>query len=200
MGKRESLRRCIGCKEAHEKKSLVRFVISPSNDAVLDYSSKLPGRGCYLCPDRNCIEKSIKSKAFQRAFKCNVNVGSAEDIIEATLERVRRKVSYFIALAVRCKKASLGTMAVEKDMKKGRLCLLLLMSGISVKMKEKWKRSATKEGVCCKDIYSISEVESIIGNRRVLGIGDPGISGALIQELERVDKLSLSLPYTGGGE
>lgn len=72
------LRQCVGCQEQREKKSLLRIVRTPEHDIVFDPTGKKSGRGAYICPDVSCLQKARKKKAFNRAFKMEVN----DDIYE----------------------------------------------------------------------------------------------------------------------
>ncbi|AQS56852.1 MAG: YlxR family protein [Novibacillus thermophilus] len=72
------LRQCVGCQEQKEKKSLLRIVRTPEHDIVFDPTGKKSGRGAYICPDVSCLQKARKQKAFNRAFKMEVN----DDIYE----------------------------------------------------------------------------------------------------------------------
>lgn len=68
MPKKIPLRQCTGCREMKPKKELIRVVRSPEGAVDLDFRGKAAGRGAYVCNDMNCLKKSIKSKALQRAF------------------------------------------------------------------------------------------------------------------------------------
>ena len=65
-------------KNKREKKSLLRIVRTPEHDIVFDPTGKKSGRGAYICPDVSCLQKARKKKAFNRAFKMEVN----DDIYE----------------------------------------------------------------------------------------------------------------------
>lgn len=62
-------RQCVGCREMKEKKALLRVVRSPEGEVSLDFGSKKPGRGAYVCHDVACLQKARKSKALERAFE-----------------------------------------------------------------------------------------------------------------------------------
>ena len=67
--KKVPMRQCLGCREMKPKKDLIRAVKSPEGDVTLDFTGKKPGRGAYICPSAECLNKAIKSKALNRAFK-----------------------------------------------------------------------------------------------------------------------------------
>lgn len=66
------LRRCVGCQEQKEKKSLIRVVRTPEHEIVFDPTGKKSGRGAYICHDVACLEQARQKKAFNRAFKIDV--------------------------------------------------------------------------------------------------------------------------------
>lgn len=55
-----------------QKKELVRIVKSEDGTYSIDYTGKKPGRGAYICPNIECLEKSKKSKGLERSFKSSV--------------------------------------------------------------------------------------------------------------------------------
>lgn len=69
MPKKIPMRQCVGCREMKEKKELIRVVKSPEGEISLDFKGKKPGRGAYLCPNPDCLKKSRKARALERAFE-----------------------------------------------------------------------------------------------------------------------------------
>lgn len=61
-------RQCVGCREMKDKKALLRIVKTPEGEILLDSTGKKSGRGAYVCPDPECLEKARKSRALERAF------------------------------------------------------------------------------------------------------------------------------------
>lgn len=51
------------------KKEMIRVLKTPEEEIVLDASGKKNGRGAYLCPSGECLERAIKSKGLERSFK-----------------------------------------------------------------------------------------------------------------------------------
>ena len=70
--KKIPLRKCTGCQEMKNKKELVRIVRSDENEFSLDFTDKKPGRGAYICPNTECLEKAQKNKGLERSFKAAV--------------------------------------------------------------------------------------------------------------------------------
>ncbi len=80
--KKIPLRMCVGCRERKDKRELVRVVRSPEGDIDVDTSGKKPGRGAYVCPDKVCLEKAIKSKALERSLSTNISEHVKERLFE----------------------------------------------------------------------------------------------------------------------
>ncbi|MBE9504192.1 MAG: DUF448 domain-containing protein [Proteobacteria bacterium] len=187
------MRSCIGCRSVKDKNVLLRYVLSPENELVLDYNSKLPGRGCYVCADVTCLDKAIKQRAFQRSFKSKiVVVDKTEDFIKVILKRSYGKIASYLSFAVRGKKVALGTLAVELDLKKGRIALLLISSDMSASAVDKWK-GRLKNNINCKVVEKFEGFEPIIGNRKVVGIRDEGLALEIAREIEIIEKLDFNI-------
>lgn len=63
------MRKCIGCNEMKSKKELIRVIRTPEGEILLDATGKKNGRGAYVCPDRACLAKAIKSRGLERSFQ-----------------------------------------------------------------------------------------------------------------------------------
>ncbi len=73
MAKKIPLRKCIGCNEMKEKKSLIRIIKTPEDDIILDNTGKQNGRGAYICKNSDCLKQAIKTKGLDRSFKMNIS-------------------------------------------------------------------------------------------------------------------------------
>lgn len=71
--KKVPLRQCIVCRESKPKKELIRIVRTGDNDFAIDKTGKLNGRGSYICNSEDCINKLVKQRALNKAFKTNVS-------------------------------------------------------------------------------------------------------------------------------
>jgi predicted RNA-binding protein YlxR (DUF448 family) len=55
------IRTCLGCGLQRPKKELKRIVLK-DGALILDEKGALPGRGAYLCPQRECVEGLLKKR------------------------------------------------------------------------------------------------------------------------------------------
>lgn len=63
------MRQCVGCHEMKNKKEMIRIIRTQEEEFLLDTTGKKNGRGAYICPDRECLEKAVKNKGLERSFK-----------------------------------------------------------------------------------------------------------------------------------
>lgn len=63
------IRTCTGCREAKNKKDLIRIVRDKEGNVFVDTTGRKNGRGAYICPDKTCLEKAIKNKGLERTLK-----------------------------------------------------------------------------------------------------------------------------------
>lgn len=69
----ERLRMCISCREMKDKKELLRIVKDKENNIFIDQSGKKNGRGAYICKNEECLNKLIRQKSLNKAFKMNID-------------------------------------------------------------------------------------------------------------------------------
>lgn len=81
MTKRIPIRKCVGCNERKAKFDLIRIVYNnDQNTIIIDKSGKANGRGAYICPEQNCLQKAWKSKNIERSLKKSVSEKIYEDL------------------------------------------------------------------------------------------------------------------------
>lgn len=64
----EAVRTCVGCRQRASRSALLR-VIEISAVLIPDHSATKPGRGAWLHPVSECLEKAIQRRAFGRALR-----------------------------------------------------------------------------------------------------------------------------------
>lgn len=73
------IRTCVGCREQADAAALLR-VVAQGGSAVVDERCRLPGRGAWLHPRRDCLDLALRRRAVPRALRCDVDARSlAED-------------------------------------------------------------------------------------------------------------------------
>ncbi|MBR4943846.1 MAG: YlxR family protein [Peptococcaceae bacterium] len=82
MPKKVPQRTCMGCQAKKEKRELVRIVRSPEGEISVDLTGKKPGRGAYICPDLECLNKVVKSKRLERSLETAISQEVYESLKE----------------------------------------------------------------------------------------------------------------------
>ena len=65
-------RTCMACRNKSEKGDLIRIVKEKKGQISIDNTYKINGRGMYICKNKECIQKAIKTRAVSRAFRQEV--------------------------------------------------------------------------------------------------------------------------------
>jgi predicted RNA-binding protein YlxR (DUF448 family) len=74
-------RKCLGCNQVKDKKDLIRVVRSPEGDISVDKTGKKPGRGAYVCPCKECVEKAIANKSLERALEIKIDDAVKQELL-----------------------------------------------------------------------------------------------------------------------
>jgi hypothetical protein len=102
---------------------MLRFVVGPGNEIVPDVAARLPGRGWWLSPRRDIVDRAVAKRLFARAARRPVAVAAGlSDHIEALL--VQRCIDA-IGLARRAGLAVAGYERVRDAIRQGKSGVLL---------------------------------------------------------------------------
>ncbi len=66
------MRKCTGCGEMKPKSELVRVILTPEGDILIDKTGRQNGRGAYVCQSPECLEKAHKNKGLERSLKKSI--------------------------------------------------------------------------------------------------------------------------------
>lgn len=69
MNKKIPMRQCVGCLEMKMKRELIRVIRTSENELLIDLTGKKNGRGAYICPSLECLDKAMKKKGLERSLK-----------------------------------------------------------------------------------------------------------------------------------
>ena len=70
--KKIPMRKWVVCQEMKSKKEMIRVIRTSEGEFLLDATGKKNGRGAYICPSKNCLEKAVKNKGLERSFKQSI--------------------------------------------------------------------------------------------------------------------------------
>ena len=83
MPKKIPMRMCVACREMRPKKELIRVVRTPEGGVTLDRTGRANGRGAYLCDSVDCLSRSVKTRALERALETRIDESIFDSLREA---------------------------------------------------------------------------------------------------------------------
>jgi predicted RNA-binding protein YlxR (DUF448 family) len=175
---------------------LLRFVLSPDGILSPDLLCKLPGRGAYTCPDKSCLTEAVSRKQFDRAFKKEVNLRSADELISIVASMMEDRIASYIALANKAGKIVSGSDMVMHILKKGdKKRIIMFSTDVSVDIRHKVINLAEKIGIEYFSLLDKERVGALIGKslRSVVAVEGQGFVSSIKKELERYRN------FVGGG-
>lgn len=182
------VRTCAGCRKSLDQDLLVRYVLSPQGDIVVDYRRKLPGRGVYTCIDRGCLETAVKRGQLSRSLRHNASP-SAGKLWQDLHEQVRCKVLNLLGMARKSGQAVSGTRQVLLGLQAG--CdygLLVRAVDLSAASAERLDKAAGRCGVAYSALFSKDQLGQLLGKseRGVVALKNGPLAEAVREELERL--------------
>lgn len=116
-------RRCIVSRLVLPKERLLRFVIGPDGGVVPDLAADLPGRGVYVFPRRELLDKAVAKNLFAKAARKSVTVPPD---LTATVDRLLEALCVDqLGLARRAGQAVAGLEKVKAFIQEGRAAVLV---------------------------------------------------------------------------
>jgi predicted RNA-binding protein YlxR (DUF448 family) len=111
-------RMCAVTREVRPIDELIRFVVSPSGEAMADLKRKLPGRGLWVSASRRTVAEAVRRHQFSKGFKRDVRV--APTLAADTESLLVRGVIEALAMAAKAGQAISGFSKVEAALGQGR--------------------------------------------------------------------------------
>src|SRR4051794_36415303 len=108
-------RRCIATGEVRDRAVLLRFVVGPDGTIVPDIDERLPGRGLWLTPRRDIVDRALAKRVFARAARRQVSV--PPDLADRLENLLARRVVESLGLA---RRAGLAGAGVDRGGDAGR--------------------------------------------------------------------------------
>jgi len=177
-------RRCLVSRTAFPIDQLIRFVVGPNQTIVPDIEGCLPGRGLWLCAQRNTIEAACDGRHFAKAAHAPVQVetglaGQVESLLSQRCLNV-------IGLARRSSDAVAGFEKV-KALLKGHNSAVLLIARDGGNDGRRKMLSVGRD-VFVIDLFSSTELGHVFGREKTVfaAIIKGGLAKLLVRESNRL--------------
>jgi predicted RNA-binding protein YlxR (DUF448 family) len=179
-----SHRRCIVTGELGERAALLRFVVGPDGEIVPDIEARLPGRGLWLLPRRDIVDRAVAKRLFARAARRPVSSPPAlADRVEALLAR---RCCDGLGLARRAGLAVAGFERVGEAIRNGDAALLLV--ALDAAESARRRTEAVGRGLASASVLTAAELGGAFGRERSVhvAVGPGPLCRRLVVDLERM--------------
>jgi predicted RNA-binding protein YlxR (DUF448 family) len=176
----------------------LRFVVAPDGAIVPDVTARLPGRGLWLTPRRDIVERALAKRIFARAARRPVSVPpELADRVESLLAR---RCCDTLGLARRAGEAVAGFDRVEEALRRGRVGLLL--AALDSAEGGPKRLAALARSVPSARVLTAAEQGSAFGRERIVyaAIADGSLCRRLSLDLARLAGLRSAAATDSGAD
>ncbi len=186
-----SQRRCIASGEVRPKAELIRFVAGPDRTVVPDLAGRLPGRGLWLLPRRDHLERACARNLFARAAKAPLSVPA--DLPARVEKLLSRRCLELVGLANRAGQAVSGFERVTSRLASGGVAMLLAAVDTAEDGRRKLRAAARAQVSAPQvvEMFTAEELGQALGQaaRAHVAIAPGGFAERLAMEAARLSGL-----------
>lgn len=189
---RQPQRTCIACRQAADQDRLIRYVLAPDGQVLVDYRHKLPGRGAYTCFSRSCLADAVKKRQFQRSFHGQGTLPAVEGLTASLLEQIAARIEGLLCMARKSGQVESGSNAVLASLRqRGKYALLILSDDISENIGSKLTAAAAQQNIPVFNMLLKDRLGQLIGKgeRSVAAIAVGPLADAILVELQRLAEM-----------
>lgn len=185
-------RTCVSCRQSKKQEQLVRYVVAPDGELVVDYRHRLPGRGAYTCIEADCLVAAVDRNQFRRSFRGKCNEVSSEKLLSALTQAVEQKILNLLGMGRKSGQLVSGSNAVITALRQdANLSLVIMTRDISTAIAEKIESLSVRHQVNCSQLFSKDLLGQILGKgeRSVVAVQAGTLADAILIELQRYMRL-----------
>jgi uncharacterized protein len=181
-----SERMCIVSREAKDEAELIRFVRSPSGEAVPDLARKLPGRGVWVSLDAKAVAEAVRKNLFSKGF--SEATTASPELPQLIGQLLRKQALSYMSLAKKAGDAVSGFMKVEELLLKGRARVLIHAAEAQpdgCRKLDKLMGPKTEKTV----LFTLDELDLAFGRSNVIhaAVATGGLAEKLWNSVRRID-------------
>lgn len=184
-------RTCLGCRQAVEKDDLVRYVVAPGGEVLVDYRRRLPGRGAYTHVDRECLLAAARRQQFDRAFR-GLNRKPEADALLATLaDALLERILNLLGMARKSGQVISGSSLVMDSLNSADTALVLLAGDISPGIAEKVTGRAARAEIPYQTLFDKGLLGQVLGKgeRSVVAVKSGPLADSIKKEMFRYKRI-----------
>ncbi|MCB9614304.1 MAG: DUF448 domain-containing protein [Sandaracinus sp.] len=191
---RAPIRTCAGCREALPQEELVRLAVVPEAPwLVPDAKGKLGGRGVWVMPSVECIERAAKKGGFARALKRKVDVDPIV-LVDLITKQLEDRFRGLVLGALRAGHLKAGVDVARDSVERGRAHLLWVAEDAG--RREDVEARAARLGAACLVWGTRETLGDYLGRGEVavVAIEDEGLANAIVRVTNRLAGLRAGCP------
>ncbi len=158
-------RRCIVTRRSRPIASLLRFVVAPDGQIVLDLRRRLEGRGLWVCAQKDCVERAVRTRAFAKSAGRPVVVPS--DLALRTESLLRQRLVQGLSLVRKAGHLVGGFDRVAALCASGKALLILVASDGTARARKRARDLGTGNGVPVEDRLAGEALTQVLGRNRI---------------------------------
>lgn len=193
---RPTQRRCIVTGEIRDRSALLRFVVGPEGEIVPDIEGRLPGRGLWLTPSRDIVDRAVARRIFARAARRPV--AAAPELADRIESLLARRCCEGLGLARRAGLATAGFDRVGEALRRSRVALLLTALDGAAAGRDRLAGPA--RDVASAGVLTAAELGAAFGRERIVYVAVAGgpLCRRLLLDLSRLAGLRAGARVDGG--
>jgi len=137
-------RTCVGCRSVAEPAELVRLVVGPEGEVVVDLAGGSFGRGAWVHPRPECLQKAAPA-GLSRAFRAPIRL-SAVELGERFRAAAARRARGLILAARRARKLEAGATVVAQAVSEHHAELVLVATDARASADFSWLEPLVASG------------------------------------------------------
>lgn len=196
------LRRCIVTGQVLPRGELLRFVVGPDQVVLPDLAGKLQGRGIWLSPSRNVLEKACRKNLFARAARQSVRV--PDDLAMQVERLLERRCLDLLGLARRAGQLTAGFEKVKSWISSGEAGLLLQACDAAADGKGKLHSLGRATGTCpvAVELFTARQLGRALGREAWVHVAlrSGRLADAFVVDVARLSALRTELQDAGTKE
>lgn len=175
-----------------EQHELVRYVLSPDGELLVDYRGRLPGRGAYTCLSRECLRLAVQRRQFQRTLRREPLVIDPEVLNVAVLAAIESRIVNLLGMA---KKSGVvlsgGKLVIDAMTVPGQVAVVMLAEDVSTGIAEKVISSATYRQIPCWRLLDKERLGRMLGKeeRSVVALKAGALAESIKAEMLRYKQM-----------
>ena len=176
-----------------EQDELIRFVRAPDGALLIDYRHKLPGRGAYTCLNRQCLERAVSRRQFDRALHRPCQPVTAAQLNLALREAMQQRLAGLIGMARKSSQLLSGGNQVLDALDRPReLAVVILADDVSVGVAGKLMGKASGGGIPCLRFANKADLGQLLGRgeRSVAALLKGPLAETFMAEWQRYQVIS----------